>query len=487
MGSHEGQGSVNSGSKRSRLKWAAAAVVLVLMAATGGLVIVSSNIGDWTKRQVIAAARQQGLVLELNDVDVSLTSIHFRDARAVLEGVAGLTLYLQSVDIALHGWKPVGIRVAGAIVQAVGAPTNLLNEVRAWQAKYPFDHATLKPDIAKAKVTWQEALDGPPFLVLDGVTFASSAKPLGPLGQDFSIHAERAQAGAYGVAPLVAALHSEPEAIEIGIGSTEWESMTVRGGWKKQQVGDELHVSLGPLPFGPMLAAGGIKLDDLKLAAANAAVGISLLRTGDTTWPYQGHFAVELAGFTPPHPPELQGFDFGKSTRVDSTFRMDAALATLDLLDTRLTAGEFKLAGHGKAHRTESLSARVQLELKGHLACASLASALATSKLGQSYGQWVMRNANKVVQGSVDVTVQVDADSKAINQAKVAKVIGVGCGLKPLTIRQLLTLDLPPPPDWELVRKLGKDIPNIGGKLPGFTNLNLPELPTPDWMKTKPH
>ena len=108
MGSHEGQGSVKSGSKRSRLKWAAAAVVLVFMAATGGLFIVSSNIGDWTKRQVIATARQQGLVLELNDVDVSLTNIHFRDARAVLEGVAGVTLYLQSVDIALHGWKPVG-------------------------------------------------------------------------------------------------------------------------------------------------------------------------------------------------------------------------------------------------------------------------------------------------------------------------------------------------------------------------------------------
>ncbi len=474
-------------SKRSGLKWAAALVGVMLLLAAGTLAFINANIADWTKRLVVDRAKQQGIILELSDVDVSLSAIHLREARARLDGVAGLTIYLQSVDLSLLGLKLDRIRLKGAIVQAVGAPTQLLNDVRAWQAKHPLDSAMPKPEIGKAKLTWQETLDGPPFVELDNVTFVSSAKPLGPLGQDISIQAEHAQVGAYALAPFAAAVHSELDSLEIGLGSTQWESMTARGGWRKQPTGDELHVSVGPLPLEQALTTAGIKLDDPKLQKASAIVAISLLRTADAAWPYQGHVAIELADYTPPHPSELQGFDFGKSTRIDTAFRVDTGLSAMNLLDTRITAGQFKLAGHGNVRRTAALSGRIQLELKGKLPCTSLATALATSKLGQNYGNWVARHASEAISGSVDVTLQIDADSNALAQAKVARIVGIGCGLRPLSVHQLLTLDLPPAPDMELIRRLGKDIPAIGGKLPDLTHLGLPDIQIPDWGKSKQH
>jgi len=485
MGNNERSVSANLGHKRSRLKWVAVGVGVSLLAGIGAMFLVGSQLENWTKQKVIDVAKEQGLLLEVSDAEISLNSVHLRDARASLEGVPGLTAYLQSVDITLSGLKADRIGVGGLIVQAVGTPTNLMASVRAWQSRHPSKGAKPKTEIGRAKLTWQETLDGAPFVVLDGVTFAPVSKPLATIGDDVSFRAEQAQVGAYTTAPLSAAIHVEPDAIEVGIGAQLWESMAARGGWRKQPNGDELHFSVGPLQLGPVLAANGVKLDDPTIASATAYCGISLLRTTDGAWPYQGRFAIDLVGFTPPHPPELDGFPFGKSTRLESAFRIDNALSAADLMETRITAGDFKLVGHGKISRGAALSAHLQAELKGSIPCTSLASAVAGSKLGKSYGQWLARGAQNSVAGTVDVAVQIDANTNALGQAKVAKVIGVGCGLKPLSVHQLLTLDLPPLPDMELIRHLGKDIPGAGGKLPSMPSLGLPEWKAPDWMK--PH
>jgi len=486
MGNRARASSADSGSKRRKLKWAAVIVAIGLLACLSGVIVVVTHWDGWMKQRIVGVAKQRGMLLDLSDVEVSLNNVHLRDARARLQGVPGLTLYLANVDVSLTQLKPERIHVEGAVIQTVGTPMALLDNLRAWQSRHPWDSATPKPEIGKAKITWQESLQEPPFLALEGVTYAPSPKALGPLGQDMSLQAEHAQVGAYGVSPLLAVLHAEPDAIEIGIGATTWEAVAVRGGWKKQSNGDELHLSIGALPLGAALSQSGVQLDDPSLAAASASLGISMLKSNDGPWPYQGRFAVDIAGFTPPHPPELQGFAFGKSTRLDAAFRIDAGLSGIDLPEVRLTAGEFKLAGYGKVSRGKKLSARVEAELKGKIPCTSLASAVATSKLGKSYGEWAARHANQSVKGFVDVMVQVDADSGSLDQARINKVVGIGCGLRPLTLHQLLTLDLPPPPDLDLLRHLGKDIPSISGKLPGLTNVDLPELPLPDWMKSKP-
>jgi len=125
----------------------------------------------------------------------------------------------------------------------------------------------------------------------------------------------------------------------------------------------------------------------------------------------------------------------------------------------------------------------VQAELKGHIPCTAFAGAAATSKLGQAYGQWVSQHAGQLVEGNVDVTVQMDADTSAIGRAKVVQQMGVGCGLKSQTIQQLLALGLPPMPNTDLINHLEKDLPSWGGQLPLVPSFQRPFAQPPDWTK----
>jgi len=399
-----------------------------------------------------------------------------------------MTAYLQSVDIGISGFKADHIQIEGVIVQAVGSPLELMGAVWAWKARHPAQassNVTPKTAIKKSKFTWQETAEAPPFLVMDGVTFGSTPKPYKPTGEDFVIEAERAQAGAFAIQPLAAVVHAEPESLEIGLGAKQWDGLTVHGGWTNQLNADELHLSFGPVKLGPLLAKSPLGTSDPALAAASTVGGISLLIARDGKRPYAGQWALEVIGWTPPHPPELQGFAFGTSTRLESRFEIDRALTTCNFTNAHVSSGDFKLTGHGLARLSTLTSAHVQAELRGHIPCSALASAMATSKLGQAYGQWVARHAGQLVQGSVDVTVQFDADTNNLNKARVVKQIGVGCGLKPLTVRDMLTLGLPPVPDSDLVKHLGKDLSSWGSGLPPLPSIKLPDLQPPNWMNSK--
>jgi hypothetical protein len=88
--------------------------------------------------------------------------------------------------------------------------------------------------------------------------------------------------------------------------------------------------------------------------------------------------------------------------------------------------------------------ARVRLDLRGTLPCDALASASAESRLGKLLGRAAGRKAGiaalRLVGGSVAVRVQVDASTPKLAEAKVDRSIGIGCGLKPLTLEDLRAL-----------------------------------------------
>ncbi|MGC4068953.1 MAG: hypothetical protein QM784_30770 [Polyangiaceae bacterium] len=69
------------------------------------------------------------------------------------------------------------------------------------------------------------------------------------------------------------------------------------------------------------------------------------------------------------------------------------------------------------------------------------------------------KNAAKAVRGSVSVRVQLDADTEHLAEAKVVKRIGIGCGLRPLTLEELLSLGLPPPPEPKTIERIVKQLP----------------------------
>ena len=90
--------------------------------------------------------------------------------------------------------------------------------------------------------------------------------------------------------------------------------------------------------------------------------------------------------------------------------------------------------------------------------------------------------ARQVIGGSVGVRVQVDGSTKNLAAASVKRSIGIGCGLKPLTLADLARIgETLMPSD---LSELAEDIQKLTPKLPDGTPLipsgmiQFPPLPT---------
>jgi hypothetical protein len=200
-----------------------------------------------------------------------------------------------------------------------------------------------------------------------------------------------------------------------------------------------------------------------------------------------GKLSASLKGFIPPHPPELDGFVFGDTTTFDTGISIVGVERELvSLAPARVKAGKFELSGLGSVRRV-GLDANVDMDLSGDLPCDALAGAAAESRLGQllgrASGKQGKRTAEALVVGTVAVKVGIKASSKDLLHAKLTQQIGVGCGLRPLTLTELIKLT-PNATDLQAIgNEVGKKLDDLGKDLglppmpPVPPGLTLPPLP----------
>ena len=124
------------------------------------------------------------------------------------------------------------------------------------------------------------------------------------------------------------------------------------------------------------------------------------------------------------------------------------------------------------------------MNLKGALPCDALAGAAAESRLGQllgrASGKQGKRAAQALVGGEVSVEVGVEATTKDLANAKLTQKIGIGCGLRPLSLGELIAL-APNAKDLQAIGdEVGRKLEGIGKELglpPVPSGLTLPPLP----------
>src|SRR5690606_28042914 len=121
--------------------------------------------------------------------------------------------------------------------------------------------------------------------------------------------------------------------------------------------------------------------------------------------------------------------------------------------------GALELAGRGRVVRVGD-HAEALIELDGQLACTAVAAAAARSRLGEGLGGLVAEAARRTLDGSVAVGVTIEADSRRLAEAEIARRVGLGCGLKLLK-------------DWPQLPGI-EDLPALD-KLPKLED--LPGLP----------
>jgi hypothetical protein len=403
------------------------AVGLVVLAVAAFIVVPA-----YVEREVKRRAAEKGVELEIGSLTFGWEWVKLRDVRARLAGVNALALHFDVVGIELDGTDLVSLVTEGVDAKAEGSLPRIALELGAWSKRFPSTYA-LPMSASGVAVAWKPSATEEPWLAMSGGTLAKT-----PAGTAFA--AERTRVAGADVGRVGATIAPTASSVALGFGEQELAKAPLRLD-AEQTPKPKVTLTLAPVPLERLAGPFAMSLP-VKDVIGSGTVTFDFA-SRDAMIPTNGHARLELEGYVPPHPVELDGFVFGNVTVLETDLRFGASVDEVTLENTSVTAGRFVLKGNGAVTR-EANAARVKLDLRGSLPCDALASAATESRLGKLLGRAAGKKAGtaafRVVGGSVGVRVQVDATTADLPGAKLERSIGVGCGLKPLTLADLQEL-----------------------------------------------
>jgi hypothetical protein len=450
------------------------AAALVGLIALGGLALWLV-LPQLIEREVLKRARAQGVELKFAELDFGWEWAQLKQVQATLVGVDGLSLAIERLDADLDGATLTRMDVTGLTLEASGSLPALALSLGAWSKRFPSAYS-LPLSARGVNVAWRPEAGQPAWLELKGGTIAKT--PVGTV-----VAAEHALVAGIDAGRVGATWVPTATSIALGLGEPDLSRAPLRVNvdfsLPKPRLTFELaQTTLEKLagPFAVALPVRGV--------SASASVGLEF-GSREAMQPERGAVKAVLHGFIPPHPAELDGFVFGDTTTLATNLVFAPDGKSVTLPDASITAGRFVLTGPGSLVRTPD-EVRLTLDLRGSLPCDALASAAAESRvgrlLGRPKGAKAGNAARQVIGGSVAVRVQVDGSTKNLAAASMKRSIGIGCGLKPLTLAELLEIgETLLPSD---LSELADDLQKLTPKLPDGTPLipsgtfPLPPLPT---------
>ncbi|HTQ04913.1 MAG TPA: hypothetical protein VMI54_13700 [Polyangiaceae bacterium] len=458
--------------------------LLLVLAGTGVALVAALGVAaflalpGFIEREVESRSREQGLALSYASLDFGWNWAELKQVKATLVGVDGLTLAIDRLDADLDFLKLLRVDLTGVNIDATGSLPALGLALGAWSKRYAT--AFSLPLFAKSLgAAWRPDATQPPWLELTEGNVAST--PGGSI-----VTAEHAKIAGLDAGRIGATWIPTATSVALGLGETDLARaplrVTVDLSAPKPRVGFELAVTPLERLAGPLAVA---------LPVHGVSLGVSAgfeFPAKEASLPELGAVHAELHGFVPPHPAELDGFVFGDVTTVETNLTFAPDGKSVALTGTRLTAGRFVLDGGGSLVRTAD-AATFSLDMHGALPCDALASAAAESRVGRLLGRAQGARAGSVARqaigGSVGVRVQVSASTNNLAGASVKRSIGIGCGLKPLSLADVARLgETLLPSD---LSELTDDVQKLTPKLPDGTPL-VPSalLPLPPVPKIAP-
>jgi ADP-dependent NAD(P)H-hydrate dehydratase / NAD(P)H-hydrate epimerase len=429
----------------------------------------------YIEKRVVAEAAARGIALTPGEVGFGFGWVQLTGAMAKLIGAPSFEAKLGLVDVQLKDFEPTQVQVSDVQVGVSGSLPRVLLELGEWAKNHPDAFAApliasrVSVRVAEAPATapWLELSGGFLTRTVAGAAFSAqscklSGFELGKVGAGYGLTGGDVSIGFGDQHAQAAPLRLDASVDAKGAGKVSIVLTPTKLGLLGKGIGI-------PLPLPDVVAAGNVEL---------------AFPPGLTAGEVTGKLSSSLTGFVPPHPPELDGFVFGDLTTFDTDLRIDAARDRVTLSNAKVKAAKFELTGGGSVLR-EGKDASVDLDLKGALPCDALAGAAAESRLGQLLGRISgkqgKRTALAIVRGDVSVEVGIKANTKDLLNAKLTQKIGIGCGLRPLSLAELISLT-PNAKDLQAIGgEVGKKLEAIGKDLglpPVPTGLALPPLPT---------
>lgn len=417
---------------------------------------------SFARTKVIEEARKRGVEIDPADVDVWFGSATIEDSTFKLIGVEGISGHFDRVSVLLTDWKPNRIDAEHVTISVVGSAADLMLGIAQWTNAHPLGYRV--PASAKeVALTWKPTAESAPWLAVQGGQIAGSES-----GSIFS--AQQASFAGVDVGAVGASWAAEGQTVRMAFGSSDAENAPVRAEVFYGESPAKVRVELRPTNLTALAGPLGVALP-LEGVAVRGQADFTLPE-GFGAGPVAGHLHGDLIGYVPPHPVELNGFVFGDRTTLDTAFSLSPDATLVTLTDTEVTAGKFKLQGGGKIERQEE-HAIIRMELTGNLSCREVASAAAQARIGSVLGRLLGKAARKVMTGSVGVRVAILADTRNLPAAEVQRHIGVGCGLKPITLEELIELGLS-----DEAKDVLDQLPAAAAEIPEIVRKNLPGMPS---------
>jgi hypothetical protein len=425
-----------SGSARLIIKLALGAFVLgiVVLGIAAALLIP-----PYVRSRVISEARLRGVELVPGDVAFGFGWVRVDDAKFRLIGVQGLRGSAYTIELELDWLDPLRAEAKKVEIEIEGPSGQVMKELEAWSNRYK-EALKLPARVTELNLRWREKAGAKEWLAVKN-TSADWRRPVLVLRAD-SVVVENIDLGKIGFD-----YNAQDAVIAVGLGVADLKAAPLRAHLRHALPRPTASITLAPVDVAPLLKRLNAPL---AIEGVKAAAAVNLLIDGKLLdAPIRGRAAIRLEGWIPPHPPEIDGFVFGKVTTIDSAFDVAKDHKLVTLSETKLAAGSFKLSGGGTVTREVEYS-EIKLVLSGTLPCGALANAVAQSRLGKAIGSWVGAGARFWLNGSVSVTVRVQADTRKLAEALVVPAIGIGCGLRPLPITIPGMPKLPDLPKFDL-------------------------------------
>lgn len=463
-------------------------VVFALLLGGAGVALLVI-LPKYVESKVVSTAHEQGVELEPGEISFGWGWVQVDSSKVQLDRVRSIQAQLGRMAVTLDGLTPLAIDLTNVDVLVTGSVTNVALELSEWTKAHPSAYA-LPLSAKNVHARFIEASGSAPWLDVAAGSLTHTAT-----GGVFA--AEHATFEGVDLGRVGAGFVREASSIALGFGESDLGHAPLR-----IEVSPALTPPTATITLAPTAAEKLAKPLGMPLTVTGVTVSSQTTLSfpgGPLAGVIEGATTVNLKGYVPPHPFELDGFIFGDLTTFSSNFSIPAIRDRIALKDTKLVAGKFQLVGDGLLVRGSDHSS-ANLQLHGSLPCSALAGVEAESRLGKILGAAAGAKggevARQLINGSVAVGLKISVDTRNLAGAKLERSIGVGCGIHPLSLAELEKLFPLPPGAADLLANLPSftgdlsalpALPNVAGLpsslpplpsgLPGLP-AGLPKLPT---------
>lgn len=411
--------------KRRRWRW----VVLGIFGALGVLGLAVAIFHEAVLRYLIKReALARGVEIEFEAMSMGEGWLRLRKMSIGLVGVSGFRAEIGRSRILWEGWIPGEIKkieAQGVVARAQGSAADLALEFGEWAKDHP-DAFRIPVVAVEVSGEWRESAGSPPWLVLSDGSLSPAP---GGVPNSVAFHAAGAVVEGISIGPIGGVWASGGGVVSLGFGKPSLADAPVRIDIRPNASPPVADIALRPVTMADLGSPMGLKLPTEKARLEGTAKITLMERDGKDL--VEGSVAMTLHGWIPPHPKELGGLVFGDRTVFGSAFKLSEDRKTVTLAESHVTAGAFKLKGSGVIERRGDYGV-ARMDMAGAIPCSDIARSATAAHFGSAAGAFAGDVARGFMEGSIAVSVKIEADSRDLANPKIIQGVGIGCGIKGL-------------------------------------------------------